>query len=348
MAAMGTDTTDTIDETAARTTMVPPPTALPEVLPTDRLTASGMPVPALRKDLRRIDDRRNVGSVVLTWGQALATIGLAVAIAHPLGYLAAVVLMGPVFARFAILAHEAAHKLLFTDKRANDLIGRWLLAYPAFVPFEGYRRSHFAHHKDEFGPHEPDMNLYQGYPVTRASMRRKLRRDAVGISGWKNLRVLLRALRTKALRPLASGIAYAQLAVFGLFLLAGRPELYLVLWLVPWMTSWRVVNRLRAIAEHGGMERSRDRRRTTHHVRQSWPARFWMVPFNTGWHLAHHVDMGVPWRNLPRLHHELVEAGWVTAPLTYPSYRSLWRALAAGDPSSGPPQTSSKISMVPV
>ena len=38
---------------------------------------------------------------------------------------------------------------------------------------------------------------------------------------------------------------------------------------------------------------------TTHVIRQSRLARFWMVPYNTGWHLAHHVDMGVPWRNLP-------------------------------------------------
>jgi fatty acid desaturase len=69
---------------------------------------------------------------------------------------------------------------------------------------------------------------------------------------------------------------------------------------------------------------------TTHHVRQSWVARFVMVPFNTGWHLAHHVDMGVPWRNLPKLHDELVAAGWVTPDITYPSYRALWRALRAG------------------
>ena len=93
------------------------------------------------------------------------------------------------------------------------------------------------------------------------------------------------------------------------------------------MTVWRVINRLRSIAEHGGMERSKDRRRTTHHVRQTWPARFSMVPFNTGWHLAHHVDMGVPWRHLPALHAELERAGWVTPDLTYPSYRALWRAL---------------------
>ena len=100
--------------------------------------------------------------------------------------------------------------------------------------------------------------------------------------------------------------------MLALFTLAGRPELYPLLWLLPWMTSWRVINRLRSIAEHGGMERSPDRRRTTHHVRQSRLASFWLVPFNTGWHLAHHVDMGVPWRNLPALHHELVDAGWVT------------------------------------
>jgi fatty acid desaturase len=65
-------------------------------------------------------------------------------------------------------------------------------------------------------------------------------------------------------------------------------------------------------------------------VRQSWPARFWLVPFNTWWHLAHHVDMGIPWRNLPRFHAELERAGYVTAELTYPSYRALWRNLADG------------------
>ena len=36
-------------------------------------------------------------------------------------------------------------------------------------------------------------------------------------------------------------------------------------------------------------------------VRQSWAARFVLVPYNIGWHLAHHVDSGIPFRNLPRL-----------------------------------------------
>jgi fatty acid desaturase len=311
--------------------MVPADDRLPDVLPTDRLTASAMPVPEIRVELRRIDDLRNVGTVVMAWVHAVVTIGLAVWIAHPLAYVVAVIFMAPVFARFAIGGHEAAHKLLFTNKRANDWVGKWLLAYPGFVPLELYRRGHFAHHKEEFGPNEPDMNFYVDYPVSRASLRRKLVRDAVGISGWKNLKPLvLAAVRRGPTRPVALRIFAAQAAILAVFTAFGRPELYLVLWLLPWMTSWRVINRLRSIAEHGGMEHSADRRRTTHHVRQTWLARFWLVPLNTGWHLAHHVDMGVPWRNLPKLHAELVDAGWVTPDLEYPNYRSLWRAAASG------------------
>jgi fatty acid desaturase len=310
-----------------RMTVVPSSDLLPEVLPTDRLTASGMPVPEVRAELRKIDDLRNVGSVVLCWAQALGTIGLAVWIGNPIAYVVAFILMGPAFARFAILGHEAAHKLLFTNKDWNDRVGRWLLGFPSFVPLDAYRRGHFAHHKDEFGPNEPDLNLYNGYPITRSSFRRKLWRDARGSSGWKNLKGLLLAFKSETARPLAVRIAIAQLPLIALAVLVGRWWLYPLFWLAPWLTVWRVINRLRSIAEHGGMERSKDRRRTTHHVRQTMWARFWMVPFNTGWHLAHHVDMGVPWRNLPKLHAELVQAGYVTPQLTYPSYVALWRAL---------------------
>jgi fatty acid desaturase len=95
------------------------------------------------------------------------------------------------------------------------------------------------------------------------------------------------------------------------------------------MTQWRVLNRLRSIGEHGGLEASKDRRATTHNVRQSLLARFWFVPYNTGWHLAHHVDMGIPWLNLPLFHRELEDAGYVTNELTYPNYRALWRALSS-------------------
>lgn len=311
--------------------MAPPPEALPAALPTERLTVSAKAVPDLRAELRRIASYRNVGSVAGLWVSIAALWAAALWIAHPLGYLILFILMGTVFARLAILGHEAAHRLLFRDRRANDLVGRWLLAYPAFVPFDLYRRSHFAHHRDEFGPGEPDIPLYAGYPIPASSWRRKLLRDAIGNSGWKNLKPLLKATTHEAGRKVALPILATQAVIWAAtWLLTGRWWLYPLCWLGPWLTVWRVLNRLRAVAEHGGMQQADDRRLTTHHIRQSWSARFWIAPYRTGWHLAHHADMGVPWRNLPRYHHELVESGWVTPSLEYPSYRAFWRACASG------------------
>ena len=95
------------------------------------------------------------------------------------------------------------------------------------------------------------------------------------------------------------------------------------------MTVYQVVNRLRAIAEHGGMTRSADRRQTTHHDRQGMFARIFLVPLAVGHHLAHHVDSGVPFRNLPRLTRLLEQEGYITEDSSWPNYRTLWRALAA-------------------
>jgi fatty acid desaturase len=312
-------------------TVVPEARLLPDVLPTERLSASGRPAPELRSEWRRVPDGRNALTVFLAWAQSFGVVAIAAYLDRWWVYLLAFFLMGRAFALLNILGHEAAHRLLFSNRRLNDFVGRWLLAYPAFTPFDLYRRAHMAHHKDEMGPDEPDMGLYSGYPISGASMRRKLTRDAIGVSGWKNLRPLMVATYRRSSRPVAIRIVAVQVLIWAAFWAAsGRWWLYPLLWLAPWMTVWRVLNRLRAIAEHAGMERSTDRRRTTHVVRQRPFARFWIVPYNTGFHLAHHVDSGIPWRRLPVLHRELVASGWITPELEYPGYTALWRALASG------------------
>jgi len=309
--------------------MVPSAEVLADVLPTGRLTAAARPVPELREHLRRIPNLRNALTVGGAYLQSFGVIAVALVLNRWWAYVIAFLLMGRAFARLSILAHEAAHRLLFSPRVANDVVGRWLLAYPAFIPFEAYRRAHMAHHREELGPNEPDAALYAGYPITRASFRRKLRRDALGVSGWKNLRPLFGALRKRTSAPIALRILAVQAVIAGSFALAGYWWAYPLLWLAPWMTVWRVLNRLRSIAEHGGMVASDDRRQTTHVVRQHLASRFWLVPYNTGWHLAHHADMGIPWTKLPALQRELVQSGWVTPSIEYPSYTALWRALSS-------------------
>ncbi|MGO9559985.1 MAG: fatty acid desaturase family protein [Acidimicrobiales bacterium] len=319
------------------TSMVLDKSARPDVLPTDRLGPTGVCRPELRAELRRIDDMRNAITVITLWGAVVGIVALAVTLNNWAFYLVAFIAFGPIYVRFAILMHEAAHKLLFTNKRINDFVGTWLIAYPAFTPIQLYRRAHFSHHREEFGPEEPDMAFYSGYQCDRRTLRRRLLRDAVGISGWKNFSSLVMAIRNPAARKVVSSILGAQVVLWAVSWFAtGRWWIYPLLWWLPWMTQWRVLNRLRSIAEHGGLEASKDRRVTTHAVRQSIAARMWLVPYNTGWHLAHHVDMGVPWRNLPRYHEELVQAGYVTNELVYPSYFALWRALSGAEPEAAP------------
>ncbi len=148
----------------------PTPHGRPDVFPSERLLANGMAIPGLRADLRHIDNGRNALSVVAVWFWVALIIGGAVFIDQWWSYLIAFVLMGPMYARFAILMHESAHKLLFTNKRWNDQVGKWVVAYPVFTPVQLYRRVHFAHHKDEFGPDEPDMAFYSPYPCTRRAL----------------------------------------------------------------------------------------------------------------------------------------------------------------------------------
>ena len=320
--------------------MVPGPAARPDVLPTDRLLANGLCRRELRDELRRIDGVRNALSVASIWIALGATLAAAVWLDDPLAYVGAFLVVGALYARLAILTHEAAHRLLCKAKWLNDWVGTWVLGYPAFIPSGLYRRGHLAHHKEELGPDDPDIAFYGGYPCGRRALLRRLVRDAVGISGWKNLRPLLRSVGYRQFRRVGLSILGVQAVLWAaMWLASGRWWLYPCLWLLPWMTEWRVLNRLRSIAEHGGMTSGSDRRLTTHHVRQSWIARAWLVPYNTGYHLAHHVDIGVPWRNLPRFHAELERAGYVTAELTYASYLSLWRALASR---AGPSSSSTR------
>jgi fatty acid desaturase len=311
--------------------MVPDAELLVEPRETDLIRADGRPTPAFRERLRRIPSWRNAFSVLSLYVQTFAVVWAAVTLG-PWSWPFAVVLMGRAHAQFASLMHEAAHRLLFAHRRSNDIVGRWLLGYPAFTSTDAYRRVHMAHHRDEFGPDEPDIPLYAGYPISSASFRRKLVRDATGRTGWKLLRAQLSGLRSpdQRVRRTVVKILGVQALLASAAVASGHWWVYPLLWLAPYLTVWRVINRLRSIAEHGGMQRSKDRRETTHSVRQHLLARFFLVPYRIGWHLAHHVDSGVPFRHLPQFHAALREAGYVTDQLEYRSYPAIWRTLRTG------------------
>lgn len=338
MADTATETTTTDSDTAAPeksheellATMTGGlvPRDVPDFSGSARLNADGRPLKEFRSELRKIDDRRNGLTVLSVIVAPILTIALVLAIDHWLAIVVAFPLMAGWQNRWYILHHEAAHRLLFSNRKVNDRIGVNVMGWLVFgTGAHHYRRGHANHHRDEFGPKEPDFLLYSFYPIPKASLARKLRRDATGVSAYRIMKPRFTGLMKRKYLPLSLRFFAGQAIVFTLFLAAGAPLLYLVLWMLPYITLYQIYNRLRSLAEHGGMTRSDDRRETTHHVSQTMLARGTFAPYNVGYHLAHHVDSGVPFRNLPKLHDALVQDGYATSDIIWPNYPTLWKSM---------------------
>src|SRR5436305_3950800 len=110
--------------------MVPEPELLTPVAG-DRLRLDGRPGPKLREELRRIPNLRNAMSVVSVWVQIVGIAVVAVWLNNPFVWIAAFLLMGRAHAQVAALMHEAAHRMLFRNRRVNDFVGRWIVGFPA-------------------------------------------------------------------------------------------------------------------------------------------------------------------------------------------------------------------------
>ena len=104
----------------------------------ERLRPDGRPRAAFRAELRQIPNAVNVFHVVFTLALPFAYSALAVAagswpllLAIPT-YGFVFVAMGSWFQRALTLNHEAAHRLLFSNKRWNDAIGEKLIGWLVF------------------------------------------------------------------------------------------------------------------------------------------------------------------------------------------------------------------------
>jgi fatty acid desaturase len=245
--------------------------------------------------------------------------------------------------------HEAAHHTLFANRRLNDWAGNWLGAYPVWAEVAPYRGYHLRHHKYTGTPDDPDLGLAAPFPITRSSFRRKVWRDLSGQTGWKQAKAVFYRdmgwLRSRNQRTLGMNegeqpdvgwhkiapVAITNGVLLALLSAAGYPLLYL-LWVVSWLTTYRLVTRLRSIAEHGMVPDQLDALRNTRTIRAGWWERLLVAPNRVNFHLEHHLLMTVPHHNLPRMHRMLRERGALHGTVVAPGYVAVLReATAAGE-----------------
>ncbi|MEG2264182.1 fatty acid desaturase family protein [Acinetobacter lwoffii] len=306
------------------------------------------------KELTTTSDLHGAWAVGSTWTVIVMTFGT---VAYSWEYLptwgkvlmcalALAILAGRQLA-LAILMHDASHHSLFKTKWLNTHLTDWLCARPIWNDVSKYRPYHLKHHAKTSQPDDPDLGLVKNFPITQSSLFRKFFRDLNGQSGLKFLagRVLMdlellewsvsndpkpipRGDRSnlelaKNLLKNSSGMLISNAAIFSALWASGHPKLYL-LWPLAYITPFPLFIRIRAMAEHAGLETSHSALSNTRTTRAGWLARALVAPIHVNYHIEHHLMASVPHQKLARMHQMLRERQYVDAP---PSYLDVIRSL---------------------
>jgi len=155
--------------------------------------------------IRRLRGSSNLVGMLLVlhaWALIAGSMALFAWWPNPLTFLMGVTAIGGRQLGLAILMHDAAHGLLFADRRLNDRVGSWHCAYPVFTSLAPYRPYHLQHHRFTQQPEDPDLALSAAFPISRRSLRRKILRDLTGQTAYLRRGEQVR----RALGPSAQGL----------------------------------------------------------------------------------------------------------------------------------------------
>jgi fatty acid desaturase len=261
------------------------------------------------------NDFKAISYIAFNWAFIAAIFSAVAMWTNPLTILAGIALLGGRQLACAALEHDCGHRMLFSSKRANAILGQWLCAYPIYSDQPRYAAGHQKHHAFAGTREDPDLPNYQAYPVSRESFRRKVIRDLTGQTGWKAVRATWQRGKLDLSKAPWNGNALAGHAIMNGLLFAvlfafGEGLLFLM-WPVAYLTTYMLIARLRQVAEHGAVPDlfDLDPRMNTRTTIVRWWEKLFVAPFHLNYHLEHHFQSNVPCYNLPAFHRYLKSKG---------------------------------------
>lgn len=268
---------------------------------------------------------RGLALVAGAWGLIFAAAALFVIWPNPLTYVVAVILIGARQLGLAILMHDAAHGALHANAKINDWVGEWLCAAPTGARLQAYREYHLKHHRYTEQPEDPDLGLSAPFPVTRASLARKIVRDLTGQTFLKQRAAQLFRNRPPGhfVNPSTAHFLFFNALLLAAVSLAGYWWAYFALWLAPMATWLPLVTRLRNIAEHACVKAQDDPFTHARTTLANPIERLLIAPFWVHYHGEHHVFMHVPCYRLERMHRMLMDKGYWSRMKIAPGYISV-------------------------
>ena len=139
------------------------------------------------RDLRVIRDSQGWLTLVFNYALVAASMAMVAWAPNPLAVIVALLVIGTRQLGLAVVMHESAHHTLFRNRKLNDFVGNWSAGYPIYLSADMYRAHHLEHHAKTWTEGDPDLPLATPFPVSKASMARKVARDLFGITGLKQL-----------------------------------------------------------------------------------------------------------------------------------------------------------------
>jgi fatty acid desaturase len=286
--------------------------------------------PEVLRSLTELNDTRSALAVLQTFGLLAVLVLAGITWWTPWLVVPAVLLIATQQHAMFVLAHDAAHYRLFSNRSLNDLAGR-LLAIAAGLSMCTYRVVHRLHHNHLYGEQDPDIALHGGYPRGKRYLLRKLATDLTGLTAWKTYSYFFGApaanaatnvaqrplddtapaLRRAAVRDRNTVVAVQialPLLIAAAFGWSGVLK-YLALWVLPALTVLQAILRLRAIFEHGAPAGFDSPLRAARTNLAGPLMRLALFPHHVNYHVEHHLFPAVPHYHLPRLHAELVARG---------------------------------------
>ena len=291
------------------------------------------------EEIKEKQDWRNVLSISSNWLQMSSAMALFFIYPNVITFLVALVIIGSRQFALAVLAHDAAHNLLFSNNKVNDWAGQWFCAYPIFQDNRVYRPYHLKHHRHTETEDDPDLVLSSPFPINKRSFIRKVFRDLTGITGvrryWGSLSSIFRTKGDNVFDKISKtsnklhGFLISNVIIFILISTTMHWSLFLLLWWLPSFTYYSLIIRIRNISEHAVTPGNNDfdNTRTT---KSTVLTRFFMVPHNVNYHLEHHLFTRCPWYNLPKAHSMMIENGYEDKMCLETSYKNvLLKAMSA-------------------
>lgn len=247
---------------------------------------------------------RGIAGIAISWLVVATSIYLVERV-HVWLYPLAIFVLANRFLALSLYAHEGVHGNISNSVKLNDLLGRYLCAFPTLTSFSRYKNNHLLHHRFLGTFADPDLGLYKDYPETkRTFLLRMLTKTLSGklifefFDYYSDIPNLLRgrvAYKSDLLRFL---IFHALL--FSVLIWFHMLDGYFWYWIVPLLVCVPYFRFIGALQHAPAPYVSRTV------LGPRWLMAM-LLPVNINFHATHHLNPGVPQYRLRKLSDELFE-----------------------------------------